>query len=144
MTIRADARAAVLELLDGCAAAQTPVVKLATYPGRPASIAAPHAFIDQVSEGLDYPGPLARQRSVTVEAVLLHGLFDSKEAVNQADVFMDALVDYVAARREAAGANRTIGITSIADEPSYVADWIRGEQKTYYATRVSFEAYEGD
>lgn len=144
MSIRADARAAVLSLLEDCAAAQTAPIKLSTYPGRPASIAAPHAFIDTVSEGDDYPGPLARQRSVTVEAVLLHGLFDSKSAVEQADAFMDALVDYVTDRREAAGANRTIAITSIADEPSYVPDWIRGEQKTYYATRITFEAYEGD
>lgn len=144
MSLRTDARAAALQLVHDCAAQMTPPVNVATYPGRPASIAAPHAFVDRITEGISYTGPESFQRSPSVDVVLLHGLFDSKAAVDQADAFVEELLVYVAERPHAAGANTTIAITSIEDDPTFVPDWIRGEQKTYYATRMSFDAYEGD
>ena len=147
MGVRSDARYATLTLISEYSAALEPPISLNTYPGRPKSIRAPHAFVDRVSGSIDYSGPESYRNPVTVELVLLHGLFDSKEAVDQADRFVDGFVEYIADKRDAAGANRTIGLSSIEDDPSYVADWItpgssRGEsQGPYFATRISLEVY---
>lgn len=140
MSFRANMRAAAGALMVGYAAAQTPPVKLQWYPGRPAVVKAPCGFVDRIVEGIAYTGPTLMQRRPTVEVVLLHGLFDSKEAVDQADAFVDGFLAYVADLPHAAGANTIVGVLSVEDDPTYVNDWVRPEeQRVWYATRIALE-----
>jgi len=144
MTFRADLRAAAGSLMQGYAAAQTPAVKLQWYPGRPRSIHTPCGFVDRITEAVTYTGPDVVTRTPIVEVVLLHGMFDSKESVDQADAFVDGFVDYVTSRVHEAGANTTVGIASIEDDPTFVNDWVRPEeQRSYFATRIALEGLAG-
>ena len=135
-------RAAAVSLLEGYA--QSAGVRLQVYPGRPRTVAAPSAFIDAISESYAYSNVRWRMRECLVEVVLLHGLFDSKEAVDQADAFADAFLDWCTDNLHEAGGNTTLAVREIADDPTYVPDWQPpAEQRTYYATRITLEGRAG-
>lgn len=139
-------RAAAVTLLTGYATSAG--IKLQVYPGRPASLFPPSAFIDSISETIDYPGATTwRMRSPKVDVVVVWGLFDSMEAVNQKDAFVDGFLDYVTDNVHAAGANTTIGLVSVDDEPAWQPDWypanLKGAVGIYYATRLTLEGYAG-
>lgn len=117
---------------------QTKLVKLQVYPARPASIHPPTGFVDGLSETLTYTG--LTQRHPTAEIVVIHGLFDSKDAADQRDAFVDGLIDWSIDRVHQAGANTTVAIVGVEDDATYVPDWLPpDQQKTYYATRISLE-----
>ena len=142
MGFHASVRAACVSLLDEYATAAS--VTLATYPGRPASLAPPHAFVDTMRESIVYVGHLM-QRTVQADVVIVHGLFDSGVAVAQKDAFVDGYIDHVRDNVHEAGPNSTIGVISTEDDPTYVPDWLpREQQRTYYATRMTLEGYEGE
>ena len=142
MSFRTDLRAACVQLLTDYKTDAN--IKLQVYPGRPRSIAPPTAFVDTIREAIAYSGPTQYQRTPTAEVIVLHALFDSKEAVDQADAFVDGFLEWVVDRYDAADENTTIGITEVDDDPTYVPDWLPpAEQKTYYATRISVEGYAG-
>lgn len=139
-------RAAAVELLTDYAAAAG--ITLQVYPGRPASLFPPTAFVDKITERIEYPGATTwRQRSPTVEVVVIHGLFDSKEAVAQKDAFVDGFLDWTTDHVHAAGASTTIGLVSVEDEPAWQPDWspanLKGALAIYYATRLTLEGYAG-
>lgn len=148
MGFQADVRAAAVALLTAYAADDTGHTgtansRLQVYPARPRTINPPTGFVDGVNERIAYTGQL-RQRTPIVEMIVIHGLFDSKDAADQKDAFVDGLLDWVYARIHEAGANTTVGITETEDLPAYVPDWLPpADQKTYYATRLSLEGYAG-
>ena len=144
MGLQADARQAVVDFLTDYAAGSPgfPNSKMTVYPGRPVTIAAPHGFVDSVRSTIAYSGPTLIQQTITVEAIVVHGLFDSKEATTQKDAFVDGLIEYQRTRYHEAGANTTIALVETEDIPNYVPEWI-AKQMTYYATRLDFEVYAG-
>lgn len=141
---RTQVRAAAVELLEDYAAAEN--LSLQVYRARPRSINPPTAFIDRIVDPpIDYLGPQNLQRTTSVEIVILHGLFDGGVAVDQADVFVDGFLRYVAGQVHAAGANTTIAVIEAADESTYVPDWLPPDlQRTYFGTRLTLEGYIGD
>lgn len=131
-------RAAAVQLLGDYRSAAD--INLQIYPGRPKSVYPPCAFVDRMT-GTDTPtGMSMRQQNVGCEVVVLHGLYDSKEAVDQRDGFVDGFGAYVIEQFHAAGANTLISSASYEDDPSYVPDWIE-EQRTYFATRITLEGF---
>jgi hypothetical protein len=139
---RTQTRQAAVQLLTDFAADVG--LKLQVYPGRPRSINAPTAFVDAIRETYQYSNVTWRLRQPTLDIIILWGVFDSKEAVDQADQFADAFLDWVTDRYHAAGPNTIVGITEIVDDPTYVPDWQPpAEQRTYFATRVSLEGLAG-
>jgi hypothetical protein len=143
-TFSADLRAAAVDLLKDFAdsVVGTPpddhpaVVGLSVYRARPVSIQAPHAFVDGIREGITYYGPTTFQRNPTVDVIVCHALFDSGDAADQRDRFVDGFLSWVAVLPHAAGANTTVGIEEVEDLPDYVPDWLPpAQRKTYYATR---------
>lgn len=136
---QAEARAAAVTLLKDYATSAD--VKLQIYPGRPRTIAPPTAFVDGIDEDISYIGHVL-QRHMTVNAVLVHGLLDSKEAADQKDAFADGFIEWVRTRYHAANPNSLIQVSSLEDDPNYVPDWLPPEQqKTYYATRLGLEGW---
>lgn len=131
-------RAAAVALLEGYkAVAQT---SLQVYPGRPLTLNPPTAFIDRISEKVEHVGPVRRRRMPTVQVVVLHGIFDSAEAVAQGDAFVDGFLNYVVEQYHAAGVNTTLGVRETADDPNYVPDWLPpNRQQQYYATVIALE-----
>jgi len=137
-TFRADMRAAAVDLLKDYADDSN--IKLQVYEGRPRSIVPPTAFVDSISGTYDYLGPTTYQEKPRVQVIVLHALFDSKEAVTQADAFVDGFFTYQLDQFHAAGANTILGLVDSEDEPDYVPDWLPPEQqRTYYATRLTLE-----
>ena len=103
---QADFRAAVVDLLTDFAANAS--IQLQVYQARPASIHPPTAFIDAMGDDLtDFSGNLFQHVPV-VEIVVLHGAFDSGEAVAQRDAFVDAFHEWQRVLPHAAG-SRTLG-----------------------------------
>lgn len=144
MGLRAAARAAAVSLLDAYAAAQVPAIRLQTYPGRPRSINPPTAFVDKIAEDISYENTALGHRTAAVDVLLLHGLMDSKEAVDQADAFIDGFLEYVDTNVHAAGGNRTFGSLSAEDEPNYVPEWQDpAVQRVYFATRITLQGFQG-
>lgn len=119
-------------------------IKLQIYRARPRSLMPPVAFIDRIRETDVSIGVDLFQRTPVVDIVVLHGLFDSGEAVDQADAFVDGFFDWCRTRFHAAGANTLAAITAMEDEPGYVPDWQpENEQRSYYATVISLEGFAG-
>ena len=113
-------------------------VRLQVYRGRPASIHPPTAFVDELSESITYTA--LHQRIPTASVVVLHGIFDHGDTVDQRDAFVDGFVDWVLDRYHAAGANTLIAVTDVNDDPAFVPEWLPpDQQKTYYATRITLE-----
>lgn len=143
--LQASVRAAAVTLLESFAASTG--VKLQTYPGRPASLFPPSAFVDRIGETLEWSGTGWPQRSVRAEVVVVHGVFDSGEAVAQKDDFVDGFVYWIADNFGAAGANTVLSLISVEDEPAWQPDWnpanLKGAIAIYYATRLTLEGYAG-
>ena len=147
MTLRVDFRAAAVQLLTDYA---TDVgIKLQVYRGRPRSVNAPCAFVDTIREVRVYHGPQLVQRTPQADVLVVHGprlpeggSFDSGNAVDQADAFVDGFTAWVDARVHAIGPNTTIGAVSVEDDPTYIPDWVPpNEQMSYYATRIVLEGF---
>jgi hypothetical protein len=108
------------------------------FRARPRSIQTPCMFIDRLTESLEYTA--LNQRKPQADIVVLHGLFDSSEAVDQADALADALVDIVLDDIHAIDPKTTVAVISVEDDPTYVPEWLAPEfQRTYYATRFTLE-----
>src|SRR5262245_1502479 len=122
---------------------------LQVYRARPRSINPPTAFVDQMTETIEYPhSSIFRQRTSTAEIVVVFGLFDSGDAVDQRDAFVDAFLDWTTDNPHAADPDSIVQVSRIEDDASYVAEWIavaNGSQpRVYYATRIGLEAYIGN
>ncbi len=138
MGFRADARAGAVTMLEAYASSAS--IKLQVYPGRPASINPPTAFVDAIFETFDDFTLTTQQRHPQVNVVILHGLFDSKEAVDQGDAFIDGFLAWALANPHAFGPNSVQESVRTQDVPAYTADWMAPElRRTYFATILTLE-----
>jgi hypothetical protein len=136
--MQAAMRAAAVAFLTDYAASAS--VKMQVYPARPRSIAPPTGFVDLIREHIDYVGVTLRQRTPAADVIVVHGIFDSKEAADQKDAFVDGFLDWANTRYHQAGANTLIAVTDTEDLPNYVPEWMPPEkQLVYYATRITLE-----
>ena len=114
-------------------------VKLQVYPARPRSIYPPTAFVDGIRESIDHKTNLT-QRVPKAEVIVIHGIYDSMEAADQKDAFVDGFIDWCETRYHTAGANTMLGLEETEDLPNYVPEWMPPEQQlVYYATRITLE-----
>lgn len=140
---QADARAAAATLLRDYGASAG--IRLQVYPARPRSIQAPTAFVDGIRESFDWRGPMNVGRTVFVDVIVVHGVFDSADAAAQKDAFMDGFLDWVKSNPHAIAANTLTGLDASDDMPAWSPDWMPPDQtKTYYATSLTLrgEAFE--
>ena len=133
-------------MLVGCAVAAN--VKLQAYPARPMTLYPPTGFVDSMGDDTSpFPGSSNLYQHVPViEVVTVWGLFDSKEACDQRDAFVDAYHAWVRARPHEAGARTLIGPRSLTDIPVFNPDWGNETQRStsYYATRMILEGFATD
>lgn len=140
IAVQATARAGAVQLLRDYADAAN--VRLQVYPGRPRSINPPTAFVDVMRERQTEWFGAERQRTPSVEVLVVHGTFDSADSADQRDAFVDGFSDWLADRPHAFGANSLVSITAIDDEPTFVPDWVPPERQVpYYATRITLEGF---
>lgn len=138
-------RAAAVQLLTDYGTAAG--INLQVYPGRPASIFPPTAFVDRISERITPYTITSHQRTPTVTVVVIHGLFDSKDATAQKDAFVDGFLEYVWDRYHQAGANTLLDAVATEDEPNYIPSWlppVNGRPNVYYASVIALEGLAPD
>jgi hypothetical protein len=117
-------------------------IKLQLYPARPRTLNPPSAFVDRLRETIAFDG--LRQRVVQVDIIVVHGLFDSQDAANQRDAFVDNFIDWTSDRYHAAGGSTVLEPRQIEDDPNFVAEWMPPERQfTYYATTIILEGFNG-
>ncbi len=139
MGLQAALRAACVDLLEDYR--DDAMTTMQVYPGRPKSIHPPTGFVDAIRETLDHTTMLTKRLPVA-DIVIVHAIFDSKEAVDQKDAFTDGFIDWCEDRFHAAGANTMLGISATEDIPNFVPDWMPPDrQLVYYATRITVEGY---
>lgn len=135
-------RTAVMSLLRGYATES--VLAVSAYRARPTSIHTPHAFIDRMRETVAWDTQTTMRRLALADVVILHGLFDSGDAVDQRDRFVDGFLAYVIEHLDEIDPNTTISGVSVTDIPVYRPDWFpEDRQETYFATLVTLEGYAG-
>lgn len=134
------ARAAAVELLEAFKADfGTP---LQIYRARPRSVRPPTAFVDALEEEDTYYVGMHHDRTVRVAVMVLHGLYDSGEAADNRDAFVDAFFDWVLEHRDQLDPKADIRIRDMVDDPTFVNDWVPpNEQRTYYGTRITLEGF---
>jgi len=146
MTSQAVYRAAAVTLLADCATNAN--VELQTYRARPRTLYPPTAFVDSMEDELtEFPGASnIYQHKPVMNLVCVWGIFDSGEAVDQRDAFVDAFHDWVRARPHAAGGEALIGPRRLRDDPNWQPDWgpVEQQEKTYYATLIELEGFGTD
>jgi hypothetical protein len=146
MALQVDYRAAAVCMLTDCAAAAS--VKMQVYPARPMTLFPPSGFVSEMGdETVPFPGASNLfQHTPTIEVTLVWGTFDSAEAADQRDAFVDAYHAWVRARPHEAGARTLIGPRSLNDIPVFNPDWGNEAQRqtTYYATRIVLEGFATD
>jgi hypothetical protein len=138
-------RAACVDFLeDYKASLASPGNRMQIYPARPASIHPPTGFIDVLRDSIA-DVTFGWQRTPQAELVIIHALFDTKDAANQADIAVDGLLDWIFPRFHDAGANTTLGVRAVEDDPTYDPDWMptpaNGIRPVYFATRITLEGY---
>lgn len=136
-------RAAAVQFLKDYAAYAD--INLSVYKARPRTIMPPHAFVDRILETLTPFTERHYQRTPLVEVIVVHGVFDSMDAADQKDAFVDGFLDWVSESPHAAGANTLIRVSATEDLPDWVPDWIAPAQgaapRTYYATQMTLEGF---
>lgn len=143
MATDAEYRAAAVSLMDDCATDAG--VKLQTYRGRPASLHPPTGFVDSMRTDL-VPFPATStlyQHNRRIDLLMVWGLFDSGEAVDQRDAWMTAFHNWARVLPHAVNGSSLLGPVSYADEPTFVPDWLE-RQDAYFATRITLEGFATD
>lgn len=146
IAFQTEMRAAAVALLEAYVASEA--LQFQVYRARPKSLFPPTAFVDRISETAEYPGSVTwRQRTVRVEVMVIHGQFDSGDAVDRKDAFVDGFMDWVTDTVHAAGTNTTIAVVAVEDEPAWEPDWRPANTEqglgVYYATRITLEGFAG-
>lgn len=140
IAFRTAARAGAVALLEAFKADVG--TNLQIYRARPRSVLPPTAFVDRISESLTDYVSVIRQRVPVVDVMVVHGLFDSGEAVDQGDAFVDGFLDWIADNFHAFGANTLVRVSSTEDVPNYIPDWLPpAEQRSFYATLIRLEGF---
>lgn len=143
INLQTELRAAAVQLLTDYV--DDAGLSMFVWPARQmTNVQAPSAFVNGMRERqTDYAGA-TRKRIAQCDVAVLHGLFDSADAATQRDAFVDGFSNWVADRYHAAGPNTLIEVVSLSDEPTFRVDWVpQQQQRTYYATVITLEAFAG-
>lgn len=134
-------RVAVTDLLDEYKTSSG--INLQVYPGRPMSIYPPTIFRDAQNEEPVLTAQGTRQRNLHSSWIAVWGDFDSKEAVQQRDAFVDGFSAYVLANFHKAGGATDLYVGTVTDLPVFQPDWGSDVQRNtvYYGTRITVEGF---
>jgi hypothetical protein len=113
-------------------------VPLSIYRARPRQIKPPHAYVDSIDESVTATMDNLNFRNPTVSVIVVHGLFDAGDTVDQRDAFVDGFIEWATDHYHQAGGETLLAVTATADIPNFTPDWL-GDQTAYYATQITLE-----
>jgi hypothetical protein len=110
------------------------------YRGRPTQIKAPSVWIDSIVENTDAFTVEESQRVVRVTLRIVWRVYDTGDAVDQRDRFVDGFYDHVqTSGYHAFGANSECNWIGVTDDPAWTPDWIVGDTESYFLTEITLE-----
>jgi hypothetical protein len=112
------------------------------YRARPAgSPKVPSIYIDRITEGADSFSAEESQRVVVVALRCVWGVYNTGDAVDQRDRFVDGLYGYLMdSGKDAFGANAVIYWRTVTDNPDWTPEWLP-ESDPYYMTEITLEGH---
>jgi hypothetical protein len=136
-------RAGAVTLVDGYRTAAS--LKLGVVGrARPAKLSyTPAVFVDSVAENTDAFTTKESQRTVRVGLRAVWGIYDAGQTVDQRDRFVDGFYAYVMDNGDHAfGANSTCSWISVADDESWVPEWITDHPvQPMFSTLITLEGF---
>ena len=131
-------RAGAVTLVDNYRASAS--IKLGSvYRARQSKINAPCAFVESISEDADSFVDREYQRVVRVGIRIVWGVYDSGDAVDQRDRFIDGFYAWVADNPRAFGGNTDCLWIGTSDDEDWSPTWIPTDQSAYFSTLVTLE-----
>lgn len=99
----------------------------------------PSVYVDGITESTDSFTRTESQRSVLVRLRCVWGKYDSGDAVDQRDRFVDGFYGYVMdSGQDAFGANAVIYWRAVSDTPDWTPEWL-DQSEPYYMTEITLE-----
>jgi hypothetical protein len=138
LPLQTAARAGTETLVDGYRTATS--LKLGQlYRARPPQIKAPSVWIDSIVENTDAFTREESQRVVRVTLRVVWAKYDTGQAVDQRDRFVDGFYAYVMDNYHAYGANAECNWVGATDDPDWSPDWIPDDDNSYFLTEITLE-----
>ena len=116
------------------------------YRARPMQIKAPSVWVDSIVENTSAFTVEESQRVVRVTLRVVWRIYDSGDAVDQRDKFVDGFYAHVKDNPDAFGPNAECDWIGVSDDPGWVPDWTvgsgtrpTGDNETYYLTEITLE-----
>jgi hypothetical protein len=140
LPLQANARAGAIALVDGYrTAANLELGQL--YRARPkGSPKLPCVFIDRITEGADSFTREESQRTVLVALRIVWGVYDTGDAVDQRDRFVDGFYGHVMDNPHAFGANALVYWRAVTDNPEWTPEWL-DQSESYFMTEITLEGF---
>lgn len=139
LPLQTNVRAGAVALVDGYRTANS--LQLGQlYRARPnGSPKTPAVFIDRLVEDADSFTREESQRVVRVAIRVVWGVYDTGEAVDQRDRFVDGFYAYVMDNgADAFGANAVLYWRSVSDDPEWKPEWLDASE-SYFMTEIVLE-----
>lgn len=111
------------------------------YRARPLQIKAPSVFIDSITESTSGFTREESQRVVRVTLRVVWRIYDSGDAVDQRDRFVDGFYAWVKDHPDSFGANATCDWVGVSDDPAWSPEWIPSDEESYFLTEITLEGF---
>jgi len=136
--LQTKARAGTVKLVDDYrTAASLDLGQL--YRARPKQIKAPSIWIDSIVENTDAFTVEESQRLVRVTLRNVWRKYDTGDAVDQRDRYVDGFYGHVTDNYHAFGPNTLVSWIGVTDDPDWTPDWIPGDTESYFLTEITLE-----
>ncbi len=138
LALQTAARAGTVTLVDGYrTAAGLELGQL--YRARPLQIKSPSVWIDSLVENTDAFTVEESQRVVRVTLRVVWRVYDTGDAVDQRDRFVDGFYAHVMDNYHAFGANAECNWIAVSDDPDWTPEWIPGDTESKFLTEITLE-----
>jgi hypothetical protein len=138
LALQTAARAGTVTLVNGYrTAASLDLGQL--YRARPAEIKAPSVWVDALVEDADAFTREESQRVVRVTLRVVWRKYDTGQAVDQRDRFVDGFYAHVMDNYHAFGGNAECNWVGVRDDPDWTPDWIPEDTGSYFLTEITLE-----
>jgi hypothetical protein len=109
------------------------------YRARPKQLKAPAVWIDSIIENTDAFTVEESQRVVRVTLRVAWRKYDTGDAVDQRDRFVDGFYGYVMDNYHAFGANAECNWIAVSDDPDWTPEWIPENPESMFLTEITLE-----
>ncbi len=139
LPLQTNARAGSVQLLEGYRSAAS-LTTGQLYRARPTrALKLPSMWVESITEATDAFTVEESQRVVRVVLRIVWGAYDTGEAVDQRDKFIDGFYAYTMDHHDAFGANAEVYMVGTSDDPDFSPSWLTEGETPYFMTEIFLE-----